>query len=162
MRTLLIALVCGLLVGCEYSVPLVPAPESEIDDSVLGLWQTSSGGQTQQLLVLPLDRKEYLVSYPSNSTNAMFARACLGGVGGKTLIQLKWFGTAQAGLPDNNRVFQFVTYSTTGDNLTVRLLNSEVVKKDASSTVELARAIAANADKTNLFGEAMAFTKVKK
>lgn len=163
MKKLLIMLACALLVGCEYTVPLVKTPEIEIDSSVLGLWQRSKeDGQTEQLLVLPLDKQEYLVSYPSGSTGAMFARACLCRVAGKTLVQLRWFGTAKADVPDDNRVFQFATYSVTGDKITIRMLNSEVVKKEASSSGELTKDIAANADNPNLFAEAMVFTKVKK
>ncbi len=68
----------GLLIGCDYTVPLVTTPETEIDSSVLGLWQSSTeNGQTEQLLVLPLDKHEYLVSYPSGAKDAMFARASL-------------------------------------------------------------------------------------
>jgi hypothetical protein len=163
MKKSLIVLACGLLAGCEYTVPLAQNPEIEIDRAVLGLWQRSKeDGQTEQILVLPLDKREYLVSYPAASPDAMFARACLARTAGKTLVQLKWFGTAQANLPDDDRVYQFVTYSVAEDKLTVRLLNSDVVGKDAKSTDELARAIAANADKTDLFREAMVFTRVQK
>lgn len=163
MKKLLIMLSCGLLVGCDFTVPLVKTPELAIDKSVLGLWQRSKeDGQTEQLLVLPLDEREYLVSFPSGSKEAMYARACLCRVADKTLVQLKWFGTAEANLPEDNRVFQFATYSITADKITIRLLNSEVVKKDVASTEELTKAIVANRDNPKLFGEGMVFTKVKK
>ena len=163
MKKLLIVLACGLLSGCDYTVPLVTKPETEIDRSVLGLWQAvKQDGEPEQLLVLPLDKHEYLVSYPSGAKDAMFARACLCRTAGKELVQLKWFGSAQAELPEDNRVFQFANYSLKGDTLTVRLLNSEVVKKDVASTKELAKTIADNKDNPSLFKEAMVFTKVKK
>jgi hypothetical protein len=106
-----------------------------------------------------------LVSYSSNAKNredGLFARACLCQAGGKTLVQLKWLGNAQGNAPDDNRVYQFASYSVSGDKLTVRLLNTDVVNKDVASTEELAKAIAANKDKTNLFGEVTVFTKVNK
>ena len=163
MKKLLLILFCGLVAGCDYTVPLVTTPKIEIDTSVLGLWQsTKENGQAEQLLVLPLDKYEYLVSYPSGATNAMFARACLCRTGDKTLVQLKWFGTAEAKLPEDNRVFQFLSYSLNGDRITIRLLNSEVVKKNVASTEALARAIAANRDNPSLFKEGMVFTKVNK
>jgi hypothetical protein len=163
MKKLLFLLACGLLVGCDYTVPLVTAPGIEIDKSVLGLWQTpTEDGKTEQLLVLPLDNNEYLVSYPSDAKDGMFARACLCRTDDKILVQLKWFGTAEGKLPDDKRVFQFVSYSISDDKLTVRLLNSDVVKKDVASTKELAESIAANRDKPNLFKKAMVFTKVNK
>ncbi len=163
MKKLLVVLACGLFVGCDYTVPLVTAPETEIDSEVLGLWQSSTeNGQIEQLLVLPLGKHEYLVSYPSGAKDAMFARACLCRVGDRTLVQLKWFGTADAKLPDDGRVFQFLTYSLKDDRITVRLLNSEIVNKDVASADELAKAIVANQDKPNLFKEGVVFTKVKK
>jgi len=163
MKKLLVVLACGLVVGCEYTVPLVATPDTAIDSAVLGLWRrTKDDGQMEQLLVLPLDKREYLVSYPAGAEDAMFARACLCRVGGKALVQLKWFGTAEAGLPDDDRVFQFVTYTVGGNTLVVRLLSSQVVKKDAASTDELAKAVAANKDKPDLFREAMVFTKVER
>ncbi len=163
MKNLLIVLVCGLLAGCDYTVALVTAPAIDIDRSALGLWQRPTGnGQTEQLLVLPLDNHEYLVSYPSDTKHAMFARACLCRAGDRTLVQLKWFGTAEAGLPDDNRLYQFAGYAIAGDRITIRMLNTDVVKTDAASTEVLARSIAANRDQPNLFKEAMVFTKVSK
>lgn len=163
MKKLLLVLACGLFVGCDYTVPLVTNPETEIDSSVLGLWQSSTvDGPTQQLLVLPLDKHEYLVSYPSGAKDAMFARGCLCRAGDRTLVQLKWLGTAQAKLPENGRVFQFLTYSVTGERLTVRLLNREVVNKNVTSTAELAKSIVDNRDKPNLFKKSMVFRKVNK
>jgi hypothetical protein len=151
-----------LLVGCDFTVPLVTTPRIEIDKSVIGLWQTSTeDGKIEQLLVLPLDNKEYLVSYPTTK-DGMFARACLCRTDGKTLVQLKWFGNAEGNPPDDNRVYQFLSYSVSGDKLTIRMLNSDVVNKDATSTKELAKSIAANRDNPNLFKPGGVFTKVSK
>jgi hypothetical protein len=153
---------CGVLVGCDYTVPLVNRPEIGIDSGVIGLWQGAQGeGQREGLLVLPLNKQEYMVSFPASSTNAMFARACLCRTARKNLVQLEWFGTAQAKLPEDKRVFQFVTYSVTGDTLTLRLLNADLVKRDVKSSEELAKAIANSEDNPNLFRGEMVFTKVK-
>lgn len=161
MMKLLIALAFALLAGCEYTVPLTTTPEIEIDRSILGLWRRSTeDGRTEQLLVLPLDKHEYLVSYPSGAKDAMFARACLCRAADMTLVQLKWFGTAEAILPGDDRVFQFMNYSIDGDRLTVRLLNSQIANKNAASTEELAKSIVANRDKPTLFKDSMVFRKV--
>jgi hypothetical protein len=162
MKKLILVVVLGLLAGCEYTVPLAKSPEIGIDKAILGLWQrTKDDGQVEQLCVLPLDPKEYLVSFPSGVTNSMFARACLCRVADKSLVQLEWVGSGEGKLLEDNRAFQFVTYSLAGDRLTVRLLNSEVVSKDVASTEELTKAFAANKDNANLFKEPMVFTKVK-
>ena len=90
----------------------------------------------------------------------MYAHACLCRVGNKTLVQLQWFGTAQGTVPDNDRVYQFAEYAVSGDTITVRLMNSDVVKREATSYDELATSIAESTGKTNLFRDAMVFKKV--
>ena len=163
MKRMLMVLVCALLAGCDYTVPLVTAPNIEIDAAVLGLWQTpTTEGRTEQLLVLPLDKHDYLVSYPAGGKEAMFARACLCRIGDKVLVQLKWFGTGDAKLPEDDRVFQFASYSVQGDRLAVRLLNTDVVSKSAASTEELAKLITAKSSQTALFNAPMAFKKVSR
>lgn len=161
MKKLVALVVCGMLAGCEYTVPLVKTPELGIDSAVVGLWQRAKeDGQEESVLVLPLNKQEYLVSFPAGSKNAMFARACLCRTASMTLVQLEWFGTAQGKLPDGNRVFQFATYAVVGDAITVRMLNTDVVKKDVKSTDDLAKAIADNKDKPDFLKDKMVFTKI--
>ena len=162
MKKLMAIVACTVLVGCDYTVPLVKTPEMGIDSGIVGLWQRSKeDGQMESLLVLPLSKQEYMVSFPAGSKDAMFARACLCRSADKTLVQLEWFGTAQAKLPEGNRVFQFAAYSVAGDTITIRLLNADLVKKDAKSSAELAGAIADNKDKPDLFRNEMVFKKLK-
>lgn len=160
MKRLLLVLMCGVLTGCDFSVPLVKGPEMVIDSGLVGLWERTNDGQNESLLVLPLGKQEYLVSFPAGSTNAMFARACLCRVAGKTVAQLEWFGTARAKLPENSRVFQFAAYSIAGDALTIRLLNADLVNREAKTTAELAKAITDHQDKPDLFREKMVFGRV--
>lgn len=163
MKKRMALVVCGILAGCDYAVPLVKTPELAIDPGGIGLWQRSKeDGQKESLLVLPLNKHEYMVSFPAGSENAMFARACLCRTADRTLVQLEWVGTAQGKLPEDNRVFQFATYSVVGDTLTVRMLNADIVKKEVTSSDELAKAIAGNKDNPNIFRDKMVFTKVKK
>lgn len=162
MKKWMLLLVLGLLGGCEYTVPLVKSPQSEIDRSLVGLWQrTKDDGQVEQLCVLPLDQREYLVSYPSGQKESMFARGCLCRLADQTGVQLQWFGTGEGKLLEDNRAYQFVSYSLAADTLTVRLLSSDVIRKEAATTEELATAIAANQANPALFKEPMVFTKVK-
>ncbi|MBI2440202.1 MAG: hypothetical protein HYV35_02405 [Lentisphaerae bacterium] len=162
MRKAIILVACGLLAGCDYTVPLVKTPELEIQAEVIGLWQrTKADGQIEKVLVLPLGKREYLVSFPAGSPDAMFARACLCRSADRTLVQLEWLGTAQAKLLEDDRVFQFAAYTLSGDTLTIRLLNSDCVKKDAKSSDELAKALLHNKDNPDLFRNEMVFSKVK-
>ena len=162
MKKLLMLMAAIFLVGCDYTIPLVTTPETTIDKSILGLWQTKGDdGKTFQLLVLALDAKEYLVSYYSTAKDGMFARACLCQTDGKTLVQLNWFGNAEGKPADDgdHRVYQFMSYSLSDGKLTVRPLNTDVVSGDTASTKELAKAIADNRDNPKLFREAITFTK---
>ncbi|HBA86154.1 MAG TPA: hypothetical protein DCZ95_18890 [Verrucomicrobia bacterium] len=154
---------CALLASCDYTVPLVDKPSLEIDHQMVGLWaRTKADHQTERLLVLPLDAKEYMVAYPQNaSDSAMFARACLVECAGRKLVQLTWIGNAAGNLPDDDRVYQVSAYSIKGDELTVNLLNTDVVDKDIKTSAELADAIAQNKSHPELFVEPLIFTKVK-
>jgi len=159
-RLLLMLVACGaLFAGCDYTVPLAPVPDTAIDRTVIGLWQQNN--EPHALLVLPLGDKEYLVSYPAGAKDAMFARACLCRAAETNLVQLAWFGTAQADVPDDARIYQFAGYSLTNDVLTVRMLNADLVKRDAASTDALAQGIAAARDNPRLFRETMIFTRSK-
>ena len=161
MNLMLLAILGGILAACEFSVPLVETPDIPIDERVLGVWARSNDeGKEERLLVLPLGKHEYLVSYPATTTDAMFARACLTRAAGKTLVQLNWFGDAKGSVPDDKRTYQYVEYSVDGRKLTVRLLNSDVVSKDAASTNALVEAIEAGKDHPKLFREAMLFNRI--
>ena len=149
-----------ILAGCEYTVPLAGSPGIPIDRSVLGLWRREAGeGRAEKLLVLPMGDREYLVSYPAGTEEAMFARACLWKGAGITLAQLNWFGTAKADLPNDGKTFQFASYSVESEKLIVRLLNSDVVSKDAASAEALAASILEHRDNPDLFRQEMAFVK---
>ncbi len=161
-RLMLICVTCALLAGCDYTVPLVKAPDAEIDAAVVGLWQRSrEGGKKESLLVLPLNKQEYLVVFPVDSKEAMFARGCLWHSAAITLVQLDWFGTAEGKLPEDNRTYQFVSYAIKGDSIRLRLLNPDVVAKDVTSSDALAKAIADNKDNPERFRDEMVFQKAK-
>lgn len=161
-RILYICVICVLMVGCEYTVPLVDKPLEDMDTEAVGLWQRpGNNGVTEDLLVLPMGKQEYLISYPSRSKDAMFARGCLWSNGEFKLIQLNWIGTVQARLPEDNRTYQFASYTLEKDTIKIRLLNSAVISKDLNSTDALVKAITDNKDNPKLFRDEMVFRKVK-
>ncbi len=159
----LFAVACAAaLAGCDYTVPLTDKPEQAIDNALLGTWELKNDqGEPARLLVLPLSKTEYLVSYPAGSKDALFARACLCKAAGLTFVQLTWFGTARGVVVEDRRVYQFASYCVTGDTLSGRVLNPDVVDRDASSSATLAALIEANKENAKLFREEMVFTKVK-
>lgn len=161
MKKLLLVCLCGTLLGCDYTVPLVTAPSQPVEARLVGVWQqTRSDGKPARLLVLPLGRTEYFVSYPAGEPEAMFARASLARVGERTLLQLEWFGTAKGATPENNRVYQYAAYDIAGDTLTARLINADHVNRDAKSAEDLFRAIATTTDEADLFREPMVFQEI--
>lgn len=161
-RLMIVPAVCALLAGCDYTTPLAKTANLPIDAAVVGLWQRmGEDHQIESLLVLPLSPQEYLVVFPVESQDAMFARACFWRSEGATWVQLDWFGTARGKLPEDNRTFQYATYTVEPGMLTVRLLNPEVVSRDIASSDGLAQAIAAQKEHPNLFREKMEFQKVR-
>jgi hypothetical protein len=162
MKRLLALVVCWILTGCEYTAPLVKTPGLEIDPSITGFWQRAKeDGQKESLLVLPLNKREYLVSFPAGSENSMYARACLCRTADMTLVQMEWIGTAKGDLPSDNRVFQYATYTVSSNSITIRMLNADVVKKDVTTTRALSRSIADNKGKPDLFRNEMVFKKIR-
>ncbi len=162
MNTLLAAVCAAALAGCDYTVPLAEKPDQAIDKALLGAWErTSEQGEVERLLILPLGKTEYLVSFPAGSKNAMFARACLCKAAGLTLVQLTWFGTAQGDVAEDSRVYQFASCTVTGDTFKGRLLNADTVSRDVTSADALVKAIVANKDNPDLFRDVWDFKKVK-
>lgn len=159
-----LAVACAAaLAGCDYTVPLTATPDRPIDPALVGLWerQDEAQGGAEKLLVLPLGKNEYLVSYPANSKNALFARATLCKAADLTLLQLTWFGTALGTVADDARIYQYATFTVAGDTLKGRLLNGDVVDRDAASAAALIAAIEANADSPKRFRDEWTFTKIK-
>lgn len=162
MKSLSAMAVCLLLVGCDYSVPLVKEPAVPIDRGLVGLWERAQENEKpDRLLVLPLGAREYLVAFPATSPDGMFARATLAPQAGLKLVQIDWVGTARGAVPETNRVFQFATYVVTGDVLEVRMLNAEIVQRDVASAKDLARRIEEQRDNPDLFKPSMRFKSVK-
>ncbi len=160
-KALLMAMCGGLLLGCDYKVSLVETASEPIDPAVVGAWErTSEGGSVERLLILPISEQEYLVVFPEGASNALYARGHLWRHKDITLVQLDWFGTSRVDLPQDDRTFQYVSFSVDADTLTCRLLNPEVVDKDIRSSAALVEAIMENNDHPELYRPSMVFQKV--
>jgi len=163
MKKLIVLVACGLLGGCDYTVPLVTAPVVDIDKRLVGLWERATGThETEQVLVLPLNKREYMIAFPLGKEHGMFAKACITAGAGTSLVQLEWIGTVEGKLPEDDRIYQVAAYSVNGDELSVRMLNTSVVSKTVKTSDELAKAIEDNKNRPGLFGDPMVFQKAKK
>ena len=160
MKRLLLLAACAALAGCDYTVPLAKAPSMDADASLVGLWERiGENGQPESLLVLPLGKQEYMVSYPAAAKDGMFARACLVRCAGRTLAQIEWIGSARGTRPDDGRLWQFAAFERSGEKLKVRMLNADTVSRDVKTTEELAAAVEKNKESPDLFRSEMVFTK---
>lgn len=160
MQRFLIGLIYLVLSGCDYPVPLAGEPDIPVDERAVGRWErVRQDGTSEELLILPLDDKEYVLSWPAGSSRELFARAYLFNHSGETLVQLEWIGTSEGKVPDDGVVYQIAAYNLTEDTLAIRLLNPAVTGKDFDTTGELAGSIDANHDNPGLFREAITFVK---
>lgn len=161
MRTAILAFLVALLVGCEYEVPLVSEPSVGIDETLVGVWgrELANGGE-ERLLILPMSEKEYLISFPMNSKDRMFARGSVWERDDLRLVQLEWFGSAKAKLPGQDPRFQYFGYRRSGGRLEILHVNADVVGRKPSSGEALAKAILAKKSDPKFFRKPMVFDKL--
>lgn len=162
MRTAWVLGVCVLLVGCVYEVPLATDSQQEVNKALLGKWQTVADNGSEELVVLPLGAKEYLISYPSNAKDGMFFRAFVAQAGATPIMQFQLLGAATGELPADRRVYHYGTFRLDGPKLVVQLINSELVSKDVTSTEALVKAIAAQREAPALFADPVTFQRPAK
>jgi hypothetical protein len=158
MKSWMLAAACLMIAGCDYTVPLAKTPVGDADPALAGLWRRPLNDRTENLLVLPLSPREWMVAYPAASPDAMYARAW---PAGPARVQLQWIGTGKGNRPENDRVYQLADFSIAGDTLTIRVINAKVAGANAASPEELARAVEANKDDPGFYQEAMVFKRVK-
>jgi hypothetical protein len=149
-----------LFSSCDYKVALVEKPQIQIDNKLTGTWErTNKQKKIEKLLILPIDEYEYFIAYPLGN-NAMFAKACFCNIANKTLVQIKWFGTAEGVIPKDGRVYQYLEYKFDKNKLNIQMLNTKVINKDIKTSTELKNQIKANIDNSKLFYNPMSFTKI--
>ena len=160
LKWLLFAFSTLLLAGCDFDVPLSGEPEMMIDTRALGLWErVNPDGDTERLLVMALNEKEYVICWPKGNPTELYARAFLFEYSGRTLVQLQWFGNSDGDVADSDRNFQVAAYAVTGDELEIHLLNADVTGKDFTSSADLAAAMEKHRDHPELFRDVMIFRK---
>lgn len=163
MKKLFALLVCLGAVGCDFKVPLTTVPALDIDRQLVGMWErTKEDNKQEQLLVLPLGPREYLISFPAGNPDGAFAKVCLVKCADKLFAQVEWIGSAQGKLPDDGRVYLYATYTLRRDELRVNLLNSSLINRDIKTSAELAKAIEDNRDDAELFREPLVFVRATK
>ncbi len=162
MKKLAMMAVCAAMAGCDFDVPLSKTPEMPVDGRLTGLWERTQDGKAEKLLLLPQSAKEWVMVYPAATDDAMVARVWLCRGAGTTLAQLQYIGTGRGDLPENGKVFQVASFSIDGNTLTVRTLNPSVVGGAATTPAELAKDLERNKGESDLYRDAMVFTRAGK
>lgn len=164
-RFLLLA--CLAMAGCDYSVSLVSEPGPALDPNLVGRWSgvpTKPDDKPAALLILPFATNQFLVKWPADKPDGLYARAtrCTGTA--MPLIQLEWFGTGDGTTPDleEKENFQYATYTLRGRSLEIALLNPEVITKEVADAATLRTQLDAHAANPRLFREPMRFTRSSK
>ena len=156
----IVLLMCLMAVGCDYTVPLATRPELDADPQLVGVWsQTNEQKNVQQLLVLPLSRRELMIAFPAGSVDSLYAKVLFCRRADMTWAQLEWIGSGK-GRADTKQAFQFAACEVKGDALTVRLLNPDVVSNTVTSAKQMIRLIDANRANPALFRDAMNFRRI--
>ncbi len=156
------AIIALLAVGCDYELQLAEEATESLNPELVGLWErVDSRGREERLLVLPQNDKEYLISFPAAEDYAMFGLTRLWAGEEMALMQIDWFGTAQAKLPEDDRTLQYADFSLENETLTVRLLNPEVISDDIDTREDFIHALRENLENSELFRkDEMRFKKV--
>lgn len=157
----LLAIIGLLLSACDFTVPLSPKPLLPLDQRATGLWERElPEGKIERLLVLPLNDKEYFISWPEGDKTELYAKAHLFDYSGKTLVQLEWFGNSEGTVPDDDDIYQVAKYTIKDNVLEIDMLNPRVVGYDHNTTADLAAALEKNRNNPELFHDKMIYNQV--
>jgi|ADurb_Cas_03_Slu_FD_contig_21_2365824_length_527_multi_2_in_0_out_0_1 hypothetical protein len=149
--------------GCDFRTPLALQPEGKIEREWVGLWRRTTkdaADKEERLLVLPLAEDAYLVVYPAGEPGAMFGQAVPVRWGERMLTQIRWVGTGEGRLPEDDRVYQLAEGALEGNRLKVRLINPDVVGRAVTTPEELRRALDEHAADPRLWREPLMFDRL--
>jgi len=152
------------LCGCVYKVPLVEEALLPIDPAAVGVWTTvrdeaDAAAKPEKLVVLPFSGNEYMIIYPAGK-DEMYFRAYPVEVSGMKLIQLRWIGQRQSPLGGKEKPYQLCSYDITDGLLTIRVLNAELLNREAETPEALQRSLVENRSAPGLLQDPGRFRKV--
>jgi hypothetical protein len=166
MKQFLLLFVVLLLsvTACEYQEPLSEKQNISIDPALLGLWEPAPGKNEPKpsgewILALKYSDTEYMIHYQTGS-ESMYFRAYPLKVGDISCVQLQLIGNSSGPLAKTEPAYQVAFVTLTGDEVTVRMMNTSVVGRDLHSPA-LREAFLKNSKSTDLFREPVKFRRVK-
>jgi len=144
--------------GCEYTVPVSETPAGDAASALVGAWARTHN-PAERLVVLPVGSREWMVCFPAESRDAMFARAWPVRAADMNLVQLQWLGTARGQLPEDGKAYQLAEFTIEADILSVRMVNG--VGSASTTSKELAGQLEAGKNRPDFFREALVFQRAK-
>jgi hypothetical protein len=159
-----IVLMLLVIAGCEYQEPLSEKQGILIEESALGLWQAEpekkESVSKDYLIALRISPTEYLVHYNEGSMS-MYFRAYPIKVGNVSCLQLQLIGTSSGPAPKNEPQYHVALYQINGDELSIRMMNTNIVDSKLGSAA-MREAFLKNQADEKLFREPGKFRRVKK
>ena len=157
---LLLPALIFLITSCDYKVQLVESPDIKINKMLIGQWTRLDNEQNKDsLLILPLNKYEYFISFPNGTNNSMFAKACFFDESGVKLVQLTWIGNIKGETVKDGRCYQYAKFSLNNKTLTVSLLSTNTIRKNINSKEKFLEQLEKNKKNPNLFEKPMIFQK---
>jgi hypothetical protein len=155
-----------LFYGCQYDFPLSRQHIIPIDSLLLGMWEAipEEGNESEppeQMMVLKYSETEYMIDYPIGSDGIYF-RGYPIKIGKTSCMQLEVIGDAK-GPPNKNEknLFLVATYTIDDDQMEIKILNTELIGNNLTSTEAIQQAFLENQDNENLFNDPGMFRKIK-
>jgi hypothetical protein len=162
---LFLAIILLCVAACEYQEPLSEKQNISIDPALLGLWEPAPEKNEPKpagewILALKYSDTEYMIHYRTGS-DSMYFRAYPLKVGDLFCMQLQLIGNANGPLAKGEPAYQVASFTLTGDEVTIRMMNTSVVGRGLAGPA-LREAFLKNAKNTDLFREPVKFKRVKK
>lgn len=163
---LLPLLILAAAPGCRYAAPLSTPQGRHIDAAVTGKWRQESDatgkapGPERTALILEFTATKYLIRYRVGG-KVLYFRGYPLRVHGRRLVQLQLIGTRDGPVNERDRKYDIAAYSVTGDEMTVSLLNGDLVGTGLDTRAKLAKAFGDHAGDQDLFKLFGRFGRVK-
>lgn len=160
---LVVLLFC--VAACEYREPLSEKQNISIDQALLGIWEPAPEKNEpkpsgERILALKYSDTEYMIHYQTGS-DSMYFRAYPLKVGDISCVQLQLIGNSSGPLVKTEPAYQVAFVKLTGNEVTIRMMNTSVVGHDLRGPA-LREAFIKNSKNTDLFREPVKFSRVKK
>lgn len=142
---LLALMLCFVVTGCEYDVPVTKGSTRGVDERLLGDWIAMGGW----MKVRRLDARGYVIFH-----DGKLYRAWHSGVAGLPLVSVHDFDSEK-------RKFAYLSYALSDDGrrLTLRVVNDQLIPDDTKDSNRVKTLFEEHARDPALFGEGFVYVR---